>query len=79
VRFSYDDWQTALWNDVNTEVLEDKNKKLFAQLKRFGDSNQIVKGWPVRRGCPVIVCVNACRGACRTRVDVRCCHCGLVR
>jgi hypothetical protein len=48
VRFSYDDWQTALWNDVNTEVLEDKNKKLSAQLKRFGDSNQIVKGWQVR-------------------------------
>ena len=47
VRFSYDDWQTALWNDVDTEVLEDKNKKLSAQLKRFGDSNQIVKGWQV--------------------------------
>jgi dynein heavy chain len=49
VRFSYDDWQTALWNDVNTEALEDKNKKLSAQLKRFGDSNQIVKGWQVYR------------------------------
>ncbi len=48
VRFSYDDWQTALWNDVNTEVLEDKNKKLSAQLKRFGDSNPIVKGWQVQ-------------------------------
>jgi dynein heavy chain len=53
VRFSYDDWQTALWNDVNTEVLEDKNKKLSAQLKRFGDGNQIVKGWQV---CAIVLC-----------------------
>ena len=46
---TYDDWKQTLWSDIDTDELEDQNKKLRDFVKKFGDSQQIVKGWSVFR------------------------------
>jgi len=49
IHMTYSDWRTSLWKDVNTEYLEDQNKKLRRQLKDRGNTNQSMKGWKVYR------------------------------
>ena len=46
---TYDAWKTALWAAINTEALEDANKKIAVELKRLGDASVIVKGWTAYR------------------------------
>jgi dynein heavy chain len=45
----YTSWRTSLWKDVNTDDLEDQNKKLRKQLKEQGNTFPIIKGWQVYR------------------------------
>lgn len=45
----FSDWRTSLWKDVNTDALEDQNKKLRRQLKEKGNENPAMKGWQVFR------------------------------
>jgi dynein heavy chain len=47
LNLTYGNWKQALWADIDTEDLEDQNKKLQKQVKSFGTQNQIVKGWAV--------------------------------
>ena len=49
VSYIYDSWQTTLWKYVNTDDLEDQNKKLRKQLKERGNSFPAIKGWQVYR------------------------------
>ena len=42
---TYDAWKTNLWSEINTEALEDANKKISTELRRIGEQNQIVKAW----------------------------------
>ncbi len=49
VCFIYNKWQTTLWKDVDTDDLEDQNKKFRKQLKERGNSFSIIKGWQVFR------------------------------
>lgn len=52
---TYDNWKTLLWADINTEQLEDANKKIATELRKMGDSNQIVKGWQVYKDMDAMV------------------------
>ncbi len=45
----YSSWRTTLWIDVNTDDLEDQNKKLRKQLKEQGNTFPVIKGWQVYR------------------------------
>ena len=45
----YSSWQLILWKNVNTDDLEDQNKKLRKQLKEQGNMFPIIKGWQVYR------------------------------
>jgi len=40
-------WLSILWRDVDTDALEDKNKKLRKMLKEKGNSYQSMKGWQI--------------------------------
>ena len=55
VLFTYDNWKMALWNEVNTEVLEENNKKIGAELKRVGESGPQVKAWGVFKDLEVMI------------------------
>jgi len=52
---TYDNWKTATWAAIQTEVLEDANKKLATELRKLGDGNQIVKGWAVFKDIDAMV------------------------
>ena len=52
---TYDAWKLALWSDINTELLEDSNKKMAAELKRVGDTGPMVKAWGVFKDVEVMV------------------------
>jgi dynein heavy chain len=43
----YADWKTGLWSEVNTEALEDENKKILKQLRAKGAEYPTAKGWVV--------------------------------
>ena len=45
----YSSWKTTLWKNVNTDDLEDQNKKLRKQLKDQGNAFPVIKGWQVYR------------------------------
>jgi len=45
----YSNWQTTPWEAVNTDDLEDQNKKLRKQLKERGNTFAAIKGWQVYR------------------------------
>jgi dynein heavy chain len=47
VNFTYDNWKTALWTEINTDALEESNKKMAGELKKLGDANSIAKAWGV--------------------------------
>lgn len=55
VLFTFDNWKMALWSEINTEVLEDANKKIGGELKRIGDNNQIAKAWGVYKDVELLV------------------------
>ena len=55
VQFTYDSWKTALWSEVNTEVLEEANKKIMAELKKVGEMGAQVKAWGVFKDVEVMV------------------------
>jgi dynein heavy chain len=42
---TYAEWREQLWNDIDTEALSSDNKKLMKALRKFTNTNQIVKGW----------------------------------
>lgn len=46
---TYVKWRTALWNQINTEVLEDENRLLLRQLRKQGSEFPVVKGWQIYR------------------------------
>ena len=48
---TYDAWKTHLWSEINTESLEDANKKISTELRRIGEQNQIVKAWGLYKVC----------------------------
>jgi dynein heavy chain, axonemal len=52
---TYDAWKTSLWADINTDALEDANKKMAQELKKLGDSSAIVKAWNVYKDIDVAV------------------------
>lgn len=52
---TYDAWKTSLWADINTEALEEANKKLAAELKKLGDASPIIKAWGVYKDIDVAV------------------------
>jgi dynein heavy chain len=41
------DWRKTLWNDVDTDSIEEKNMKLRQQLKEKGNTFSTMKGWQV--------------------------------
>lgn len=49
VTLIYSNWRTTLWEAVNTDDLEDQNKKLRKQLKDRGNTFVVIKGWQVYR------------------------------
>ena len=49
ISHSYEDWRSTLWVELDTDALQDMNKKLREYLKAFGERNAIVKGWTVYR------------------------------
>ena len=53
VNVTYDSWKAALWADIDTESLEDVNRKLAVGLKKLGDANPVAKGWAVYRDLDV--------------------------
>ena len=55
VTFTFDNWRMALWSEINTETLEDANKKMGAELKRLGDANSIAKAWTVFKDVEVML------------------------
>jgi dynein heavy chain, axonemal len=55
VHFTFDNWKTALWSEINTDILEDANKKIAGELKRIGDQSQIAKAWGVYKDVEVLV------------------------
>ena len=52
---TYEAWQTALWADINTEALEDANKKVAAELKRTSDGYPTLKAWGTYRDVEQLV------------------------
>jgi dynein heavy chain len=52
---TYDAWKTSLWSEINTETLEDANKKISTELRRVGEANQIVKAWGVFKDVETMV------------------------
>lgn len=46
---TYVKWRTALWSQINTEVLEDENRLLLRQLRKQGNDFPVVKGWQIYR------------------------------
>ena len=47
VNSTYATWRKSLWKDVNTEDLEDQNKKVRKKLKENGNLFPAIKGWQV--------------------------------
>ena len=43
------DWRTQLWNEVDTDALEDQNKGMAKNLRAMGNDNPVMKGWQVFR------------------------------
>jgi dynein heavy chain len=43
----YESWKTGLWSEINTEKLEDENKRLLKQLRGKGADYPTAKGWQV--------------------------------
>ena len=43
----FDDWRKGFWSEVNTEALEDENKRLLKQLRAKGAEYPPAKGWQV--------------------------------
>ena len=52
---TYDAWKTALWADINTEALEDANKKVAAELTRTSDAHPTVKAWGTYKDVEALV------------------------
>jgi len=52
---TYDNWKLALWSEINTDVLDDSNKKMAAELKKIGDSGPTTKAWQVFKDLEVLV------------------------
>ena len=44
---NYGNWKKQLWADIDTDDLDDQNKKLTKEIKNFGVANTIVRGWTV--------------------------------
>ncbi|RYG70338.1 hypothetical protein EON64_00425, partial [archaeon] len=49
VLFTYESWNTQLWNDIKTEDLEDINKTLLKNLRKMGNDFPVVKQWAIYR------------------------------
>lgn len=49
INMIYSDWKTTSWSEVDTDDLEDQNKKLRKQLKERGNMFPAVKGWQIYR------------------------------
>lgn len=49
VHFTYDSWNSQLWNDIKTDDLEDVNKVLLKNLRKMGSDTPVAKGWVVYR------------------------------
>jgi dynein heavy chain len=49
VMYNIDSWKKTLWSEIETEVLEDENKRMLKMLREFGNKNPVVKGWEVFR------------------------------
>jgi dynein heavy chain len=44
---TFADWSTQMWLDIDTEKLDDSNKIILKELRKFANDNQLVKGWGV--------------------------------
>ena len=42
-------WKSALWSEIQTDKLEDENRKLLKTLRANGNDNAVIKGWNVYR------------------------------
>lgn len=42
----YIEWGELLWNDINTEILGNKNKTFMKALRQFTNANPVAKAWP---------------------------------
>ena len=45
----YADWKTGMWSEINTEALEDENKRIIKQLRARGADYPTCKGWQTYR------------------------------
>ena len=43
----FQDWESLLWTEINTDELENQTRLLQKQMRAEGQSNQIIKGWQV--------------------------------
>lgn len=41
VIFTYESWNSQLWNDIKTDDLEDVNKLLLKNLRKMGNDNAV--------------------------------------
>ena len=55
VQSTYDSWRLGMWNDINTDLLEDSNKKMAAELKKLGEGGPMVKAWQLYKDVEVMV------------------------
>jgi dynein heavy chain len=52
---TYDSWRLGLWHDINTDALEDSNKKMAAELKKLGEGGPMVKAWQLYKDVELMV------------------------
>ena len=49
LKSTFEAWNHYLWNEIDTEALEDLNKASLKQLRAFGEASPAAKGWQVYR------------------------------
>jgi dynein heavy chain, axonemal len=52
---AYDAWKGVPWAAIDTEALEDANKRIAGELKRTGDAHPTVKAWGAYRDVEALV------------------------